>query len=78
MEGTIFHAINSLFVNFREYGNFNDEEIFKILAVTIIRDMLFFDWGFLEDSDIREVMKAYNKLLGESCQLPMTIQNNNC
>lgn len=79
MEEVIFKSLARLFNAYRQYGNFNDEEMFKILSVIIIRDMMLYDCNmFLMENDIREIEKAFFKLLGESCQLPLTIQENDC
>lgn len=79
MEEIIYRSLARLFNAYQQYGNFNDEEMFKILAVIVIREMMLHDNNmFLMSKDIREIEKALYKLLGESCQLPLTIQEFNC
>ena len=78
MEEIVYNAISLLFKDFWQYGNFNEEEIFKILAVIVIRDMLLFDDCFLKECEIKEIEKAINKLLGESCQLSLRINEQDC
>ena len=79
MEEIIYRSLARLFNAYQQYGNFNDEEMFKILAVIVISEMMLHDNNmFLMTKDIREIEKALYKLLGESCQLPLTIQEFNC
>lgn len=78
MEVIILNAISRLFNCFWQYGNYSDEEIHKVLAMIVIRDMLFFDDSYLSEDNMREIEKAINMLLGESCQLPLTVGKQGC
>lgn len=78
MEVIILNAISRLFNCFWQYGNYSDDEIHKVLAMIVIRDMLFFDDSYLSEDNMREIEKAINMLLGESCQLPLTVGKQGC
>lgn len=74
MEEILFRATNLLFKNFTQYGYYNEKEVFKVLAYSIIRDFLTFDFdGYLSDKEIREIEHAAQCLLGESCILKLTV-----
>lgn len=78
MEELLFRALQMLFKDYEQYGNYNEKEVQKLIALIFIRDMLMFDFeGFLEDKDIRDIEKAVNCLLGESCILQICI-NQKC
>ena len=70
MEAILFKALTTLFRNYEQYGYYNEKEMFKVLSLIIIRDMLFFDFsGFLEERDIKHIEKAITCLRAESCML---------
>lgn len=78
MEALLFRALQMLFKDYEQYGNYNEKEVQKLIALIFIRDMLMFDFeGFLEDKDIRDIQTAVNCLLGESCILQICI-NKKC
>lgn len=75
MEEMLFKALNLLFKNFEQYGIYHETEIFKVLAMTTIRDMLEMDYlGFLSDNDIRHIEKAIECIKGESCLFPIIVE----
>ena len=71
----LFYALNLLFKNFDQYGNYIEDEIFKVLAMIAIRDMLEMDYyGILTDSDIHSIEKAIECIKGESCLFPIIVE----
>lgn len=75
MEKILFTALNILFKNFEQYGSYHENEIFKVLAMIAIRDMLEMDsLGFLSDNDIRHIEKAIENIRGESCLFPIIVE----
>lgn len=79
MEDILFRAFDTLFKNYDQYGYYNENDVFKALALIIIRDMLLFDFdGYLEDRDIRLVEKSIHCILGEGCMFPLVVNENKC
>lgn len=79
MEEILFRAFDTLFKDYDQYGYYNERDVFKALALIIIRDMLLFDIdSFLEDRDIRNAEKAVNCILGEGCMFPFVVNEKKC
>lgn len=79
MEEILFNAFDILFKDYDQYGYYNEKDVMKVLAVIAIRDMMLNDTeGFLEDCDIRIIERNVYKLLGESCILPLRVQDKKC
>lgn len=79
MEEILFNAFDILFKDYDQYGYYNEKDVMKVLAVIAIRDMMLNDTeGFLEDCDIRIIERNVYKLLGESCILPLRVNDKKC
>lgn len=72
MDEILFGALNLLFKDFEQYGNYSDGEIFKVLAMVAIRDMLEMDTdGYIKDCDIRHIQRATECIVGVGCLMPL-------
>lgn len=79
MDEILFNAFDILFKDYDQYGYYNEKDVMKVLSVIAIRDMMLNDTeGFLEDCDIRIIERNVYKLLGESCILPLRVQDKKC
>lgn len=79
MDEILFNAFDILFKDYDQYGYYNEKDVMKVLSVIAIRDMMLNDTeGFLEDCDIRIIERNVYKLLGESCILPLRVQDKRC
>jgi len=79
MDEILFNAFEVLLKDYDEYGYYNEKEVLKVLAVITMRDMMMFDLdGYLEDKDIRLIERNIYCLLGESCILPLRVNDHKC
>ena len=74
MEEILFKALNQLFKGFEQYGDYPDEEMFKVLALVAIDHFVEADYdGYLTDKDMRQIERAIECIIGEGCLLPLKV-----
>lgn len=75
MDEILFKALDGVFKGFGQYGDYPDDEIFKVLALVAIRDFEEMDTdGYLRDCDIRSIERAVQCIIGGSCILPLEVK----